>query len=118
MEPRGCEGWIPYTEEMNATVDSIDSRLELLRAYDTLSDDQLRGIANAFSTDLANMRALEPPENAQALNDQVLVLLQGWRNVVRAMQNGTFTDQMLYDLQREDDETERLLREANAACVT
>lgn len=114
----GCAGWNRYIDELNAYREPLNSRLELLRNPSSLTDGRIQVVINAFNNDIETWSASDPPENARALNDQMIVVLQGWISVFDAVRDGTYSDQLLYDLQVEDDELERLTREANATCAS
>lgn len=113
----GCKDWNRYIHEVNTYSPTLNSKLELMNEADTLSDDQIEGVVNALRSDIENFRQSAPPEKAKALNNQLIVVLQGWIGIFQAIGDRTFERQMLFDLQAQDDELERLTREANAACA-
>ena len=112
----GCSGWNRYIGEYNEYSEPLNDRLENLRNYSSLTHAQTQTIIDAFNNDVENWRASDPPAQAEALNEQLIVVLQGWIGVFEALRDGLYTDQMLFDLQVADDELERLTREANMAC--
>jgi hypothetical protein len=113
----GCEDWTRYISEVNNYSPTLNSRLQLLNNPGTLTDARLQGVIDAIENDIANWRAADPPPKAVAPNDQLVAVLQGWVDLFEALRDGTYTEQMLFDLQREDDELERLTRQANADCA-
>jgi hypothetical protein len=117
-EANGCSGWNRYIREYNAYGDPLNDRVDQVRYFYTLSDAQVGGIIDALNNDIESWRASDPPAAAEALNDQLIVVIEGWVDVFEALRDGTYSDQMLFDLQEEDDELERLGREADAACAS
>lgn len=114
----GCEDWNRYISDVNNYSPTLNSRLQLLNSPDALTDARLHVVVDALENDIANWREADPPRNAVALNNQLISVIQGWVEVFEALRDGSYTDQMIFDLQREDDELERLTRQANADCAS
>ncbi len=109
-----CQGWNPWIRAINAQSPTTNQRLEKIG---TATASELMTIAEAFRADAQRQRAVNSPPAGQAMNEQVAVVFDGWAGITEAMANGTYSESMLYQLQAEDDELERLTDEANVRCA-
>lgn len=105
-----------YLDQLEVESEHLNSRIDTLSAQTNLSDANLQAIIDATRTDVSKLRAVEVPDPVNELHRQRIDLTSGWIEVFEAVRDGTFQEEMLFDLQGEDDEFERLYRVAASEC--
>lgn len=112
-----CAGMNKYWDLVEDTGENINARMELVKESNwMLSQQQWQILVNANDTDVENLRAYRVPKAASEFNLQLIRVLGGWSDVFKAASDGTYTNQMLFELQAEDDEMENLQRQLAIDC--
>lgn len=112
-----CNGVSAYADDMRQTGLAFNDRTSILKNPTSLTYGNLQVLIDATNNDITDLQAYPVPPALVSLNNQRIIVMKGWVQVFQALQHGTYSDQMLFDLQPKDDRVEQLTREVNATCA-